>query len=773
MMLRWMTGSRLAKRIAIATAASAVVTGSVLVRATQSSAKQGAELVRGNKPGEWRYWGADAWSSRYSALDQINAANFDSLQVAWQWNAGEYGEDEYYRTTPLFANGRLITVATNRRKAFAIDPGTGKTIWQWSMDEGIRWQKAPRQFAGRGLAYWTDGTDERVVIVTPGYHMAILDAKTGKGAPGVGKDGVVDIQEGLGFPMVPLAVDDSNSLEISEAYPARKAKPGEKWDPVKKIGADGTVGLDPSIGQVAASSPPIIIGNVIVVGNSAIHGYYPIKLHNFPGAVRGFDIKTGKQLWKFNLIPQPGEFGADTWKAGSKPGTPGVGKNDPWATYSGDPDLGLAYIPVGMPLTDEYGGHRPGNNLFGNSVVALDAKTGKRKWHYQFVHHDIWDYDTPMSPNLLDVTIDGRPRKIIAQTTKQGWVYVLDRITGEPIWPIVEKPVLQSEVPGEQTSATQPIPSKPAPYAQQGLLESDLIDYTPAIKDSALKLAKRCRMGPYFIPASPADGKGKNGPSQYTCSWYAPGAAGGVNIDGGAAADPETGMLYVGAQSGMSTIQVAHDPCSELRYTSPHDSCGKIGATKPPPGYKPAASGEGRGGGFSRLNVQTYIGENAQTGVSIFKPKEMGGITAYDLSTGDKKWWVPNGNRWRDVSTTDPLFAGVTLPRIPALGGQPEVITTKTLVIHGTGRSGGGGGGRGGAARGGGRGGGGGGAPPQLYAFDKATGKQVGAVNVPSVNSAVPMTFLYQGKQYIVFATGAGERTALVALTLPRGGAQK
>jgi quinoprotein glucose dehydrogenase len=232
-------------------------------------------------------------------------------------------------------------------------------------------------------------------------------------------------------------------------------------------------------------------------------------------------------------------------------------------------------------------------------------------------------------------------------------------------------------------------------------------------------------------------------------------------------------MLYVGGQSGMSTIQVAHDPCSELRYTSPHDSCGKIGATKPPPGYKPASSGEGRGGGFARLNVQTYIGENAQTGVSIFKPKEMGGITAYDLSTGAKKWWVPNGNRWREVTTTDPLFAGVTLPRIPAVGGQPEVITTKTLVIHGTGRQGGGGGGGRGAARGGGRGGGGGGAPPQLYAFDKATGKQVGAVNVPSVNSAEPMTFLYQGKQYIVFATGAGERTALVALTLPRGGAQK
>ena len=770
---RWMMGgSTMRRRIGISVAAVTVVVGAVLARATQSNAKQGAELVRGNKPGEWRYWGADAWSSRYSAVDQINASNFDSLQVAWQWNAGEYGEDEYYRTTPLYANGRIITVATTRRKAFGIDPATGKTLWQWGIDEGIRWQKAPRQFAGRGLAYWTDGTNERVVIVTPGYHMAILDAKTGKGAPGVGKDGVVDIMEGLGFPMVPLAVDDSNPLEISEAFPARKAKPGEKWDPVKKIGADGTVGLDPSIGQVAASSPPIIVGDVIVVGNSAIHGYYPLKLHNFPGTVRGFDIKTGKQLWKFNLIPQPGEFGAETWKAGSKFGSPGVGKNDPWATYSADPELGLAYIPVGMPLTDEYGGHRPGNNLFGNSVVALDVKTGKRKWHYQFVHHDIWDYDTPMAPNLLDVTIDGRPRKIIAQTTKQGWVYVLDRVTGEPIWPIVETPVLQSEVPGEQTSATQPIPSKPAPYAQQGLLEADLIDYTPAIKDSALKLAKRCRMGPYFIPASPSDGKGKNGPSQYNCSWYAPGASGGVNIDGGAAADPETGMLYVGGQSGMSTITVAKDPCSELRYTSPHDSCGKIGATKPPADYKPASSGEGRGGGFARLNVPTYIGDNAATGVSIFKPKEMGGITAYDLSTGDKKWWVPNGNRWRDVTTSDPLFAGVTLPRIPALGGQPEVITTKTLVIHGTGRSGGGGGG-GRAGRGGGRGGGGGAAAPQLYAFDKATGKQVGAVNIPSVNSAVPMTFLHQGRQYIVFATGAGERTALVALTLPRGGAQK
>jgi quinoprotein glucose dehydrogenase len=399
--------------------------------------------------------------------------------------------------------------------------------------------------------------------------------------------------------------------------------------------------------------------------------------------------------------------------------------------------------------------------------VAIDTKTGKRKWHYQFVHHDIWDYDTPMAPNVLDATIDGQRRKIIAATTKQGFVYVLDRVTGQPIWPINETPVGQTEVPGEETSPTQPIPSRPAPYSQQGLLESDLIDYTPAIKDSALKLAKKCRMGPYFIPGSPLDGKGKSGPAQYSCSWYAPGASGGVNIDGGTAADPETGMIYVGGQSGLTTIAIAHDPCSELPYTSPHNSCGKGGATKPPPGYKPPAEGAGetggRGGAFSRVAATTTIG-----GVSILKPKEMGGITAYDLNTGDKKWWVPNGNRWRDQMTNDPLFAGVTLPKIPALGGQPEVITTKTLVIHGTGRSGGAGGGRGGA-RGGGRGGAGAAAAtPQLYAFDKATGKQVGAVAVPSVNSAVPMTFLHEGRQYIVFATGVGDHIGLTALALPK-----
>jgi len=699
-------------------------------------AEQPQQLVRGNVPGEWRFWGGDAWSTRYSPLEQINANNFDSLEVKWQWAAGTFGADEYYRTTPLYANGRLFTVASTRRVATAINPENGETLWMWRMDEGIRWQKAPRQFAGRGLAYWQDGNTERVVVITPGYHLASLDAKTGLPDPAFGKNGIVDLQEGLGFPMVPLAVDDSGPLIISDAAPARAARPGETWDPVKKIGADGTVGIDPKHGQIANSSPAIVVGDVIIVGSSHIHGYYPIRVSNLPGYIRAFDKRTGKPLWTFNLVPQPGEFGAETWKNGSKIGTPGVGKNDAWATLSADPELGIVYIPVGMPLMDEYGGHRPGDNLFGNSLVALDAKTGQRKWHFQMVHHDIWDYDTPMAPNLMDVMIDGRMRKIISQPTKQGWLYTFDRVTGEPIWPMPETPVLQSDVPGEQTSPTQPIPSKPAPYVQQGLMESDLIDYTPAIRDSALKLAKRCRMGPYFIPPSTREG----GPLGFTCSWYAPGAAGGVNIDGGASIDPETGMLYVASQSSLSTTVLQKDPCSEFNYSSPRDNCGLIGALDPPPGYQPPSE---RPGGFAGRGGVSQIG-----GVSILKPRELGGVTAYDMRTGDKRWWIPNGG-FIQTTSRDPIFAGVTLPPRSSTG-QAQVITTKSLVIYGTGRSGGVPG-----------------QPPQLFAVDKATGKQVGAIEIPAKTTAVPMTFLHKGKQYIVFATGAGTNTSLVALTLP------
>jgi quinoprotein glucose dehydrogenase len=749
------------------TSARRVVLGSLFFALASGAftmwpAGQTPTLVRGNAPGEWRYWGADAWSTRYSPLDQINAANFNTLQVQWRWNASVDGEDEYYRTTPLYANGRLFTVATTRRYAYAIDPGSGKTLWSWKLDEGIRHQKAPRQFAGRGLAYWADGRgNERVIVVTPGYHMVILDAKTGTPDPAVGKKGVVDLMEGLGLPLVPLAVDDALPMEISDTRPARKAKPGETWNAGTKTGADGTVGIDPALGQVAASSPPIVVGDVVIVGSSSVQGYYPTRLRNLPGWIRGFDIKTGKQLWKFNLVPEPGEFGADTWKNGTTIGTPGVGKNDAWATYSADPDLGLVYIPVGMPLNDEYGGHRPGDNLFGNSLVALDVKTGKRRWHFQMVHHDIWNYDTPMAPNLMDITVDGKVRKIVAQTTKQGWIYTFDRATGAPIWPMPETPVLKSDVPGEAAASTQPIPSKPAPYSQQGLEQDDLIDYTPEIKAAALHLAKLCRMGPHYVPPSAIDGK-----SAHQCSWYVPGASGGVNIDGGAAIDPETGLIYVASQSGLSTTEIGKDPCSEHDYTQasatgPRDSCGKLGAPAPPPGYVPPARGAtAEGGAASQASYKTASpGTSAIAGISILKPRQLGGITAYDMRSGEKAWWIPNGGQMivptpQPASPDAALFAGVTLPPQPAGRGQAQVITTKSLVIYGTGRAGG---------------------PPadangmyRIHAVDKSNGKEVGAVPIQTRTSALPMTFLHDGRQYIVFATGQTTNTALVALALPK-----
>jgi len=336
----------------------------------------------------------------------------------------------------------------------------------------------------------------------------------------------------------------------------------------------------------------------------------------------------------------------------------------------------------------------------------------------------------------MDVTIDGKPRKIVAQPTKQGWLYVFDRITGQPIWPMPETPVLKSGVPGEESAPTQPIPTKPAPYAQQGLVEADLIDYTPAIRDSALALAKKCRMGPYYIPPAAGDGKDASG---YKCAWYAPGASGGVNIDGGATIDPETGKIFVASITGLSTTSLLNDPCSEFAYSSPASNCGLLGALPTPEGYKKPENV-----GFGGRASGSMIG-----GISIAKPKEHGGITAYDLKTGDKAWWAPNAGFIKQASR-DPLFAGVTLPPLPGRG-QAQAITTKTLVIYGTGRSGGLPG-----------------EPPKLFALDKNTGKTVGTVQIPAKTTAVPMTFLHKGQQYIVFATGAEENTSLVAMKLPK-----
>ncbi|MBI4544210.1 MAG: PQQ-binding-like beta-propeller repeat protein, partial [Gemmatimonadetes bacterium] len=616
--------------------------------------------------GEWRYWGGDAGSTRYSALDQIHADNVKDLQVVWRWSAANFGPtpETYYRATPLYARGVLYTVAGERRAVAAIDPATGETLWTWRMDEGLRWEKAPRRFSGRGLAYWTDGREERVIVVTPGYYLVELDARTGRPAPGFGEDGVVDLMQGLGYQLVPWTGQSGPLMTNGDNGPVKAT-----GDIASKAAAEGgeklVYGIDPEEGQIGSSSPAIVVGDVIVVGSSALQGYYPRRLRNIPGTIRGFDVRSGRQLWVFNLIPRPGEFGHETWLEDS---WEVAGKNDAWAPFSADLQAGLVYIPVGHPHNDWYGGHRPGDNLFSESVLALDARTGKRRWHFQMIHHDIWDYDTPTAPNLDDITVKGKRIPALVQTTKQGFAYVLDRLTGKPVWPIVERPVPRSDTPGEWTSPTQPFPSRPRAFERQGATVDELIDFTPELRAQALELVKEFRLGPLYTPVSRVEAPdGTKGTIQV------PGANGGTNIMGGAAVDRETGILYVASQGGHSRIALEHNPeRSEMRYVS-----------------------QGPGG------------LRGPQGLPLLKPP-YGRITAIDLNTGEHLWMIPNGDTPESVKN-HPALRGVSLPRT-GKSAHANVLVTKTLLFYGEGRGGG----------------------RSFHAVDKRTGEELAALELPA-----------------------------------------
>jgi quinoprotein glucose dehydrogenase len=668
------------------------------------------------KNGEWPHYTADLKGTRYSPLDQINASNFKDLEVAWRFKTDNLGTHPEYKLegTPLMVKGILYATGGTRRAVFALRAETGELLWTHSEFEGQRAVNAPRQLSGRGLSYWTDGrNDERILYVTPGYRLVELDARTGMRIPGFGKDGIIDLKVGV----------------------------------VHGTGQQ----IDLETGDAGLHSTPAIVKDVVIVGMSMKEGM-TVKTHdNAKGQVRAFDVHSGKLLWTFNTIPRPGEFGNDTWLNNSWAvnGNTGV-----WTQISVDEELGLVYLPVESPTSDFYGGHRPGNNLFGESLVCVDLKTGQRKWHFQIVHHPIWDYDLSSAPILADINVNGRAIKAVAVPSKESFLYVFDRLTGQPVWPIEERPVPKGEVPGEWYSPTQPFPTKPPAYARQAVTVDDLIDFTSALRSEALQVTEKFKMGPMFNP--PALSK-LGGP----IAALTLGTTGGGTNWPGAGYDPETHTVYAYANNsqvvpiglveppeGFSDIKyalgfagqpfrVSEGPGfgSAADYPQPTRQRPAAGAAAAPP---PAAQAEGGG-------VRTTV-----EGLPLVKPP-YGVISAINLDKGDLTWQVPHGDT-PDAIRNHPALKGLNIPKT----GQPGLIgliVTKTLVVAGD--------------------------PlitttPQhprgamLRAYDKATGKEVGAVWMPAPQSGSPMTYMVNGKQYIVVAVSGGNYSGeYIAYRLP------
>ena len=616
---------------------------------------------------EWLQHRGDYASTNYSSLDQVNKQNARNLKIAWRWKTDNFGPgpEFYFKSTPLMAKGVLFTTAGLNRTVAAIDAETGETLWTFRFDEKERKTSVPRQNSGRGVAYWSSSEKgkDRVIYITPGFQLIALDAQSGRLIPSFGNNGVVDLKKGLG------------------------------------------PGVDPLTATIGSTSPPIIVNDVIIVGATFPVGLAPASKHQVRGDIMGYDVKTGKRLWIFHTIPQQGEEGNETWEKDSWKYTGNAGA---WAPLTADPELGYVYLPIEAATGDFYGGHRPGNNLFSQSLVCLNAKTGKKVWHYQLIHHDIWDYDLPAPPILADINVDGNAIKAVVQVTKQAFAFVFDRVTGKPVWPIEERPVPKSDVKGEWTSSTQPFPTKPAAFDVQGYSEEILVDFTPEIKKEALRIVAQYKKGPVFTPISVFNPPGNLG------TLMIPDAVGGANWQGGVL-DPETGTLFVSSSTVLRPMSLEAAPgLSDMDYV--------------------AYMGSSRIGPFS---------------LPLVKPP-YGRITAIDLNTGDHKWMVPNGDTPGWVKNI-PELKGIKIPRT----GSPErvgMLVTKSLLFAGEGSglyaSDGGGGNK-------------------FRSYDKATGEIVSEIELPANQTGVPMTYSINGKQYIVVAVGAvGHPGELVALSL-------
>ena len=627
----------------------------------------------GTGSGEWPSYGGDTGSTKYSPLNQITPQNFEELEVAWTWTSidadldldaiHEFNESvriNNFQGTPLMVDGTLYIITAVNQIA-ALDPATGETLWSYNPEVYVGGLFVNYiGYHNRGLAYWTDGNEERILAGLNDGYLISIDAKTG----------------------IPDSAFNGGKIDLSVGLP-RAERDVLDWTGAQPVGV---------------VSPPIVVGDIVVT--SSITQARPINRERPPMWVRGYNIRTGEHAWDFHTIPLAGEYGVETWEEESwrRTGNSGV-----WSMMSADPELGLVYLPIDAPTDDFYGGNRPGDNLFSQSVVAVDAQTGERRWHFQMIHHGLWDYDPPAAPNLIDITVEGREIKALAQITKQGFVYTFDRETGEPVWVIEERAVPQEPViPGERLSPTQPFPTKPPAFERQGLTIDDLIDFTPELRAEAEEILQNYAYGPLFTPPSVSVPGGNRG------TILRPSAGGGANWMG-AAVDPDTGIIYIPSSDSISVPVVVE--------TNPDEST-------------------------LRYRRISYGGTRGPQGLPLLKPP-YATITAIDMNRGEIIWQVPNGDHAPNIEN-NPAVEGLELPPLGG-GGRNPILATPSMLVHAQNYQDG----------------------PLLVTRDKATGEELGAIIMPARAIAAPMTYQHDNKQYIVVAVLTEPSPRLFAWALP------
>ena len=631
---------------------------------------------------EWYTLGNDYAHTRYTPADEISADNFNELEVVWEWDGSSF-EGYSGRSTPSYINGRLYTVSGPRRHVVAIDPKTGETLWSFRLPTTRRWEYSMRASYGKGITYTEIDGKGVIIVSTPGFFLVALDADTGKPLADWGTQVPIE-----GFPETGV-VDMLADL-------------GQPYDPYE--------GIPLEVGYITTSSPPIVVNDTIVVGNSAEQGYLQSRIENVPGDLLAYDRETGEFKWKFNIIPRPGEYGHETWENDAWEWTGDVSS---WAPLSADPEHDLVYIPTNGATIDYYGGFHPGDNLYGTSIIALNASTGEREWHYQLVKHDIWNYDTPTAPVLLDLDVPGQGQvPAVAQVTKQGFVYTFNRYTGEPVWPFEMREVPQSEVPGEQLSAVQPFPTRPAPFEMQGIGVDDLVDFTPELRQEAIAALADYDMGPLFTPpVHDTNERGKIG------GMMCPGGGGGANIYGPPVADPVSNILYISSMNNCESLRVIPGEEADARIPEPT-------------GVTFSRYANDRGGRRPRM----------RSGIPYVKPP-YSRITAIDMNTGEHLFQIPTGET-PDRIRNNPALAGVDIGDT-GTGNVVSMVVTKNLLVYSDVDHDG--------------------ETALLYAIDKQSGDELGRIEVPAQSRYGMSSWVHDGHQYLMLQTGA----KLTAVALP------